>query len=53
MLNGCELDYRKTGRNNTTLHLKEPKTIGYTAFYIDNLFHSFYYNLGEECLLLY
>lgn len=53
MLNGCELDYQKSGRNNTTLHLKEPKTIGYTACYIDNLFHSFYYKLGEECLLLY
>ena len=35
---------RYSGRNSTTLHLKEPKIIGYTACYIDNLFHSFYYN---------
>ena len=38
MLNGCELDYRKSGRNSTTLHLKEPKIIGYTARYINNMF---------------
>ena len=35
---------RYSGRNSTTLQLKEPKIIGYTACYIDNLFHSFYYN---------
>ena len=31
MLNGRELDHGKSGRNSTTLHLKEPKIIEYTC----------------------